>query len=65
LHPGHLPREIQVGVCGTVFQDCAGEGFLTPGLAPGMPGVFVTLKNAKNVVVATNSTDANGRLLLL
>jgi hypothetical protein len=50
----------QVGVCGTVFQDCAGEGFLTPGLAPGMPGVFVTLKNAKNVVVATNSTDANG-----
>jgi hypothetical protein len=47
-------------VCGYVFMDCNGDGFLTPGLDSGMPNIAVTLKNAKNVAVATNSTDSQG-----
>jgi len=47
-------------VCGTVFQDCNGDGFLTPGIDSGKSGVAVTLKNSKSVAVATNLTDALG-----
>ena len=52
-------------VCGTVFQDCNGDGFLTPGIDSGKPNVAVTLKNAKSVAVATNLTDALGNYCFL
>jgi len=50
----------EASVCGTVFQDCAGYGFLTPGLESGISNVLVTLKNAQGVAIETNRTDGNG-----
>ena len=50
----------KASVCGYVFMDCNGDGFLTPGLDSGLPNVAVTLKNASNVAIATNTTDAQG-----
>jgi hypothetical protein len=41
-------------------MDCNGDGFLTPGIDSGMSNVLVTLKNSKNVTVATNITDSQG-----
>jgi hypothetical protein len=61
----YCTQKIYVGsslasVCGTVFMDCNGDGFLTPGFDVGMSNITVTLKNSANVVVATNQTDVNG-----
>jgi hypothetical protein len=50
----------QTSVCGYVFVDCDGDGFLTPGLDYGMSNVVVILKNSQNVAVATNRTDSQG-----
>jgi hypothetical protein len=50
----------QASVCGTVFSDCNGDGFLTTGFDLGVANVVVTLKNSQNVVVATTKTDSNG-----
>jgi hypothetical protein len=47
-------------VCGFVFADCDGDGFLTPGFDSGLPNVLVILKNSQNVAVATNKTDSQG-----
>ena len=63
-------QEIYIGnslasVCGTVFQDCNGDGFLTPGIDSGLPGIAVTLNNAKGVAVATNLTGALGNYCFL
>jgi hypothetical protein len=51
---------VKAGVCGYVFQDCNGDGFLTPGIDSGISNVLVTLKNAGGVVVGTNTTDPQG-----
>ena len=51
----------QTSVCGYVFADCDGDGFLTPGLDSGMPKVLVTLKDSKNVTLTTTTTDSNGQ----
>jgi len=61
----YCTQEIYVGnslasVCGTVFLDCNGDGFLTPGVDSGMANIAVILKNSSNVAVATNHTDAQG-----
>src|ERR1019366_2876603 len=50
----------QTSVCGFVFTDCNGDGFLTLGIDIGMPKVVVTLKNSKGVTVATATTGADG-----
>ena len=50
----------QASVCGFVFADCDGNGFLTPGIDIGMPKVVVTLKNSKGVTVTTATTDSQG-----
>jgi len=47
-------------VCGSVFLDCNGDGFLTPGIDMGLTNVVVTLKNAQGAAIATNTTDENG-----
>jgi hypothetical protein len=47
-------------VCGFVFADCDGDGFLTPGFDSGMSNILVILKNSKNVAVATNRTSLDG-----
>ena len=46
-------------VCGFVFMDCNGDGFLTPGIDIGMSNVVVTLKS-NNVTVATTTTGPDG-----
>ena len=50
----------QASVCGSVFMDCNGDGFLTPGFDSGIPNIPVTLKNGQNIAVATNLTDSQG-----
>ena len=50
----------QASVCGNVFLDCNGDGILTPGIDSGLTNILVTLKNANNVIVATNLTDLQG-----
>jgi hypothetical protein len=47
-------------VCGNVFSDCNGDGLLTPGFDTGVAGIRVSLYNASNALVATNTTDAQG-----
>jgi hypothetical protein len=46
-------------VCGFVFADCDGDGFLTPGFDIGKPNVVVTLQSNK-VTVATTTTGPDG-----
>jgi len=50
----------QGSVCGAVFLDCNGDGFLTPGIDVGIPNIPVTLKNSQGAIVATNLTDSQG-----
>jgi hypothetical protein len=47
-------------VCGFVFTDCNGDGFLTPGIDIGMSNIVVVLKNSQGVALSTNATDSTG-----
>jgi len=50
----------KASVCGTLFADCNGDGFLTPGFDFGVTNVPVYLQNSNKVTVATNITDSQG-----
>jgi hypothetical protein len=50
----------KASVCGTLFVDCNGDGFLTPGFDFGVTNVPVYLQNSNKVTVATNITDSQG-----
>ena len=57
---GNVKPPCQASVCGFVFADCNGDGFLTPGFDIGMSNILVTLKNSNNVIVAINKTGSDG-----
>jgi len=50
----------EASVCGTVFLDCNGDGFLTPGIDAGIANIPVTLKNSQGSIVATNLSGQDG-----
>ena len=47
-------------ICGTVFLDCNGDGYLAQGIDAGLSNAIVVLKNSSNMAIATNTTDGNG-----
>ncbi len=50
----------KASICGYVFLDCDGNGYLTTGIDAGLSNVVVILKNSSNVNVATKTTDGQG-----
>lgn len=46
-------------ICGTVFLDCNGDGYLSPGIDAGLSNAIVVLKSS-GTAIATNHTDGEG-----